>query len=366
MKKREILLNPGPVNTSPRVQQALLRGDMCHREAEFSALMASIRSKLLEAFDVEKNYKCVLITGSGTAALEMGVSSCLSPGRTLLVIDNGVYGDRIAQMADAYGLNKKVLSYEWGTPPNLEEIERALKEHPEIEVLAVVHHETTTGLLNPLQSITGLAKKYGVRVLADCISSLGGDPLDFDKIPLDFCIGTANKCIQGFPGVSFVLVRSPELERLESIPPRSLYFNLYKNYNAQEKGDALFTPAIQAHYAFDEALSEFLEETPAGRIERYRAAAELLRDGFKKLGLRFLIPENFHSNTLTSLELPEGMKYSRLHDRLKEKGFVIYAGQGNFNDRIFRVANMGDVRIEEFQAFLSALEDCLSEDGHGK
>ncbi len=337
----------------------MLRGDLCHREKEFSDLLGSIRRKLLEAFELEGEYSSVLISGSGTAALEMGVSSCLSPGKTMLVIQNGVYGERIAQIADAYRLQKHVLNYAWGAPPKLDDIETALKENPDIEVVAIVHHETTTGLINFLQPVGELAHKYQKRFLVDGISSLAGDEIDFAGSHIDFIVGTANKCIQGIPGVSFLLVRNSEWSRLENIPKRSVYFDLHGYHKAQEQGGSPFTPAIQAHYALDAALDELLEETVAGRIERYRSSAELLREGFSEMGLEYIIPAQYHSNSITAMKLPPGIAYSQLHDCLKEKGYVIYAGQGGLSQKIFRVANMGDIRQTEFERFICVLKEYL-------
>ena len=358
--KRTVLLNPGPVNITERVRQALLKPDLCHREKEFSDLMQSIRSKLVRAFGVENDFDAVLTTGSGTAALEMAVSSCLGEGQTMLVIRNGVYGDRIAAMAEAYGFDIQCLDTPWGVPPVLDDIEQALKHNPKIEVVALVHHETTTGLLNPVHEIGELVQKYKKRFLVDSISGLAGDPLDFDRAGVDFCVGTANKCLQGLPGVSFVLVRKTERARLGKIPERSHYLNLHKNLQAQENGDTLFTPAVQIHYALDAALDELLEETVKNRIQRYSQAAAILRKGFQEMGLEFIVPEEHRSNTLTALKLPEGVSYTTLHDRLKEKGFVIYAGQKKLSESIFRIANMGDITTEEFQRLLDTLKNCLS------
>jgi 2-aminoethylphosphonate-pyruvate transaminase len=358
--KRTVLLNPGPVNVTERVRHALLKPDLCHREKEFSDLMQSIRSKLVRAFEIQNDYDAVLTTGSGTAALEMAVCSCLGEGQSILVIRNGVYGDRIAAMADAYGFQTVCLDTPWGKPPVLDDIEQTLKQNPKIEVVALVHHETTTGLLNPVHEIGELVQKYKKRFLVDSISGLASDALDFNRAGIDFCVGTANKCLQGLPGVSFTLVRKTELARLEKIPERSLYFNLYKNHQAQEKGDVLFTPAVQIHYALDAALDELLEESVKGRIKRYSQAAAMLRKGFQEMGLDFIVPETHWSNTLTALKLPAGVTYTGLHDRLKEKGFVIYAGQKKLSESIFRIANMGDITTEEFQHLLDTLKNCLS------
>lgn len=354
---RTVLLNPGPVNVTDRVRQALMLPDLCHREKEFSDLMAAIRAKLLKAFDIEEGFTSALVSGSGTAALEMAVSSSLTPGRSMLVIQNGVYGERIGKICDVYKFNRHTLKLGWGEPPSLEDIENELKQNPDIEVVALVHHETTTGLLNPLKEVGELARRYEKVFLVDCISSLAGDEIDFNSI--DIAVGTANKCLQGFPGVSFVLFREKDLARLRKIPERTLYFNLTGYHKAQEAGGMLFTPAIPAHYALDVALDELIEETVAGRVTRYAKAARFLRAGFKDIGLEFLIPEGWRSNCLTSLRLPKGLGYEKLHDGLKANGFVIYAGQGKLSDNIFRIANMGDITQEEFERFLQTLKRIL-------
>lgn len=344
-----------------RVRNALLRGDLCHREEEFAQLMGSIRTKLVQVFGIEDEYTAVLVTGSGTAALEMAVSSCLTPKKSMLIVQNGVYGERIAKMAEVYHFEKHVLDYPWGTPPKLSDIENAFREHLDIEVVAMVHHETTTGLLNPIGPAGELARRYGKKFLVDCISSLGGDAVDFGAGSIDMAVGTANKCIQGLPGVSFVLFRKKDLCRLNNIPPRSCYFNLVEHHKAQESGNTLFTPAVQSHYALEAALEELMEETTAGRIRRYHAAAARFRKGFADMGLECLIPEAHRSNCLTALRLPGGLSYASLHDGLKEKGFVIYAGQGNLNSKIFRIANMGNIRPGEIDRCLQVLRECCAE-----
>ncbi len=357
--KRMVLLNPGPVNVTEAVARAQLRGDLCHREDEFQALAQGIRRKLTGAFGIDDAFTPVLITGSGTAALEMAVSSFVSPGRSLLVVSNGVYGERIAEIARTHDIGLSVLGTPWGTPPDLAAIEQALKTAPAIEAVALVHHETTTGLLNPLSEVSRLARRAGKKVLVDAISSLAGDAFDFDAA--DLVVGSANKCVQGLPGVSFALARKDDLARLGGLPARSLYMNLAANQRAQEAGKTLFTPAVQAHYAFDQALDELVEETVAGRVERTASAARTLRKGFAALKLEALLSAEWQSNVLTALKLPEGVTYPRLHDGLKARGFVVYAGQGNLESRAFRVANIGDVRMDEYEAFLKALGDTLAE-----
>jgi len=172
--KRPILLNPGPVNTSPRVQQALLKGDMCHREEEIQLLLQDIRKKIVRAFAPDGGYEVALLGGSGTAAMESAVSSCLSPGKKMLIVNNGVYGARLLSMARSYCFSTVEVHSPWVDPPNLSKIDKHLSEDPSIEVVAMVHHETTTGLINPVTGLGELVHQHRRIFLVDSVSGLGG------------------------------------------------------------------------------------------------------------------------------------------------------------------------------------------------
>jgi 2-aminoethylphosphonate-pyruvate transaminase len=209
-------------------------------------------------------------------------------------------------------------------------------------------------------AIGEIVKQYGRVLLVDSISGLGGEEIDLAAASIGLCVGTANKCIQGLPGVSFVLVQTSEMQRMQDLPPRTLYFHLPMLYAHQQRQSTPFTPAIQVMYALDEALQELLEEGVAQRVVRYRTAAHSLRNGFESLGLKCLLPPDQRSNTITSLELPAGFTYEALHDALKARGYVIYAGQGDLAAKVFRVANMGHLTIEQFQGFLAALKEVLT------
>jgi 2-aminoethylphosphonate-pyruvate transaminase len=356
--RQYILLNPGPVNVSPRVQQALLRGDLCHREEEFSDLLMAIRTKLLRAF-APSGYTAVPLSGSGTLAVEAMVSSALPEGRKLLVINNGVYGERMLRMAEAHCIPAIELRYDWTERPDLGQIEKTLTADPTIAAVALVHHETTTGLLNLVKEVGAITKRAGRLLLLDTVSALGSEELDLVRDGVDLCACTANKCIQGLPGVAFVLVRDEVMHAIQAYPRRSLYLHLPVHWEAHERRSIPFTPSVQAWYALDEALDELLEEGVAARVRRYHAAAALLREGFARLGLRLMLPPAYLSNSITSMFLPEGVTYPQLHDRLKERGFVIYEGQGKLQTSIFRVANMGHLTLDDFRRFLSALEEVL-------
>lgn len=354
-----ILLNPGPVNVSDRVREALLRPDICHREEEFSHLQTGIRQKVLKAFSPPKGYTVVLLTGSGTSAVEAALSSSMDTGERLLVINNGVYGERMTQMASAYGLDWVELKTSCRELPDLNQLEEVLSKDSSIRMVAMVHHETTVGLINPVQEIATLTQASGRRLLVDSVSGLGGEPLDLSEAAVDLCIGTAGKCIQGYPGVSFVLLRDDEAQRQKKISPRSLYLNLSLHLAEQEKGSTPFTPAVQVYYAFDEALEELLQEGLNARILRYRDSAQVLRKGFEALGLALYLPDACRSNSITSIGLPRDMSYEALHESLKHRGYVIYAGQGALRNTLFRVANMGALKRSDFEGFLRHFEEIL-------
>ncbi|GAX60896.1 2-aminoethylphosphonate aminotransferase [Candidatus Scalindua japonica] len=360
--KKMILLNPGPVCTSEKVRNSLLKGDMCHRESEFSTLLTNTRKKILQAFTPDGSYTTAIITGSGTASLEAGICSSVSQGKKILIINNGVYGERMSRIASVYKIDKVELKYDWSELPDINQIEETISQDTEIEVVAMVHHETTTGLINPINEAGAVIKKHGRTFFLDSISGLGGEEIDLVNDNVDICICTANKCIQGLPGLSFVLLKNNEVKRMRNIPPRSLYFNVISQLDEQEeKGECPFTPSVHTFYAFEEALDELLKEGVQGRIDRYKKASSYLRQEFKRLNLKLLLQEKLLSNTITALYLPENMTYTRLHDNLKERGFIIYAGQGELNKTIFRIANMGELTMEDLESLIKNLQEVLVE-----
>ena len=356
-----ILLNPGPVNVSERVRQALLKPDICHREAEFNDLIEGIRDKLVRAFAPGGNFVPILLTGSGTAAVEAAVTSCLPPGRRILVIKNGVYSQRISAIANAHKMQNMDIAGEWNERFETEPIQIALRQNRSIDVVCVVHHETSTGMLNPVKEIGAIAKKAGRFLLLDGVSSLGGEEIDFNSCNVGMIAGSSGKCIQGFPGVGFVLVRRDLMEQMVTYEHRSVYFHLPTYYKQQEEGSVPFTPAVQLYYAFDEALNELLEEEVVNRIARYRKLARIIRNRMRAIRMKFYLREPLWSSTLTAFNLPEGVFYDHLHDLLRDRGYVMYAGQAQLAESIFRVANMGALTEAHITGFLDAFEEALPE-----
>lgn len=347
-----ILLNPGPVNLSARVRQALVNPDLCHRESEFSELQNEIRARLLAVYALDEAWAAVLVTGSGTAAVEAMIASLVPDTGHLLVLENGVYGERMSAIAKAHRINRSSLQHPWQAPLDLDRIKAKLVDNPQITHVAMVHHETTTGRLNRLAEVSALCKARGVGLLVDAVSSFGAEQIDFGGIAA--CAATANKCLHGAPGVSFVMVRR---DVLRSAARRSLYLDLANYCAEQDNSSTPFTPSIPVFYALHEALIEFEEQGGwRSRHRRYRELIALARDGLITLGVEPLLPFEDTSVVLNAFRLPPGMSYLALHDGLKGRGFVIYAGQGAFARTLFRISTMGTIDRGDVERLVAAVQ----------
>lgn len=356
-----VLLSPGPANTSERVRQALTRGDMCHREPEFDDLARRIRLGLTQSLHLADTHHAILVTGSGTAAMEMAVVSSVRSDRALLVVDNGIYGDRLHRIAVAHGITTYRVTGEWDRPIDPAAVQATLRRHPDVDAVACVFHETTTGVLNPVAEIGALTEATDAVFVVDAISATGIETPDLPGIRADMICGTANKGLHALPGIAFLLVsRTKGMERIRQAPTRSVYLNA-ATYHPGQNAAVPFTPAIQICYALDEAIAEFVERGGyTARTAEYRARAARLRSGFAALGLDVLVAEPHRSNSVTALTLPTGVAYGPLHDRLKAKGFVIYKGQGPLADSHFRVSNMGELSLQTLDGFIGELATALA------
>ena len=362
MAEREwILLNPGPANTSASVREALVMPDLCHREPECFEMMRRCREAIVRLAGGGADWTSVLFTGSGTAAVEATICAAVPAGGTLLVVDNGVYGDRMLKIARAHGIATVAVRCDIFTPVRPADVEAALVAHPEASHVAVVHHETTTGLLNPVAELARVAERHGRRLVVDAMSSLFGESLDLGQQALDFVTASANKCLQGIPGVSFVLARRRALAELEGRPARSVYLDLHGHFASQERDNTPFTPAVQVLHAMEQALTELAEEGLERRIARYADNARVLRAGMARLGVEALGTPAGRSNILTTFRLPTDIGYVALHDAMKRRGYIIYAGQGDIRTYAFRVSNMGTLTPKDMDSVVAAFEEAIAE-----
>jgi 2-aminoethylphosphonate-pyruvate transaminase len=349
-----ILLNPGPVTLTERVRQAMQREDLCHREPEFAELALDIKARLAKVYpDAAKDYEAILLTGSGTCAVEAMLSTIVPQDGKALVVTNGVYGERMAKMVTSHGKKLELVTSSWHEPMNLIEVENRLSEDSSITHVIAVHHETTTGRLNDVAKLGEICKHKNVALLLDCVSSFGAEAIEFDAWNLEACAGTANKCLHGVPGISFVLVKRSLFDSCPSAAA-SLYLDLYPYYKEQQQGYSPFTPAVHVSYALHEALLE-LEEIGGwtARLRDYSILSEKIRQGLKQLGIETFLDEQDYSVVLTSFNLPSNTTYEQLHKFLKKNGFVIYTGQGGLKNSIFRIANMGDLQSDDIERLLN-------------
>lgn len=360
--KRNILLNPGPATTTETVKNAMVVPDICPRELEFGELTLSVRNDLIKAAHGEKNHTCVMLTSSGTGGVEACLTSVIPHDKKVFILNNGAYGERMQKICDAYSIGHVDYNEEWGRALDLKVVEDYLRKYQgEISHLAFIHHETTVGILNPLDEISAIAAKYNVEIIVDAMSSFAGMKIDVEKSGIHYLVSSSNKCIQGMAGISFVIANLKSLLKTREIKPRNFYFNLLENHLYLEKNKQfLFTPPVQTLYALRQAVTEYFEEGPEFRFARYASMYEIMKKKVLELGFKFLIEEKHHAKLLTAILEPKSPHYSfnEMHDYLFERGFTIYPGKvGNVNT--FRLSNIGDIHPKDIEDFLEVFEEYL-------
>lgn len=360
--KDKVLFTPGPLTTSRTVKQAMLR-DLGSRDFEFIGLVKEIRRKLVEAGQASQSeYTAVIMQGSGTFGLEAVISSTVPPDGRLLVIINGAYGKRIAKIASILKVETVTLECLENTTPDLQRIEDTLKTDPKISSVAVVHCETTTGIVNPIKEIGRIVAKSGAKYFVDAMSSFGAVPVNLAECNIDYLVSSANKCVEGVPGFSFVLCKLSSLEETTGYA-RSMSFDLLGQYQGFEKnGQFRFTPPTHALLAFRQALTELEAEGGVpGRAQRYRQNYETLIAGMRQIGFReYLRPED-QGYIITSFLYPEdNFCFEEFYERLNEKGYVIYPGKVS-DANCFRIGNIGRIFEPDVRALLAAIRQTIAE-----
>jgi len=363
--KDKILFTPGPLTTSQTVKQAMMR-DLGSRDSEFIGLVKDIRLKLVELGQADPDeYTAVLMQGSGTFGLEAVVSSTVPPDGKLLVIINRAYGKRIAKIASVLKIDTVTLEYPENTTPDLEEIDDTLKAEQEITNVSVVHCETTTGIINPIREIGKFVAKSGAKYFVDAMSSFGAVPVNLAECNIDYLVSSANKCIEGVPGFSFILCKLSSLKETAGYA-RSLSFDLLAQYQGFEKnGQFRFTPPTHALAAFRRALAELeIEGGVPGRAERYRKNYETLVAGMRQMGFKEYLRPDKQGYIITSFLYPEDDKFrfEEFYDRLNEKDYVIYPGKVS-DANCFRIGNIGRIFEPEIRALLGAIRETITEMG---
>jgi 2-aminoethylphosphonate-pyruvate transaminase len=310
-------------------------------------------------------YECVIIQGSGTFSVEAALSSAVAANGKLLALSNGAYGQRIIQIAKVQKIELTTLVYAEDVKPTAADVDAALTQDPAITHVAIIHSETTTGLINPIAEIGAVVKKHKRRFIVDAMSSFGGLPIDLAKGDIDFIVSSANKCIEGVPGFGFILAKREALLECEG-RARSLSLDVYAQWKGLEgNGQFRFTPPTHSLLAFHQALEELdAEGSVTARAERYRANYTTLLTGMRAMGFKEYLQPNDQGYIIVSFRFPEHPKFDfeEFYKRLNDKGYVIYPGKVS-NADCFRIGCIGRLFPADFTALLAAIRETKDEMG---
>lgn len=343
--KRFILLNPGPVLTTATVKNSMIQYDLCHRDRDFSALLGKLKVDLLPLFGADESYRVLFISGSGTAGLEAMLASLVPRGRGVLVLSNGAFGERLNGILELHQVPTVYLRYEWGETIPVEAVEAALIEHPDLWGVVMNHHETSVGLLNPVDEVGRLCTTHGKVLLLDAISSFGAERTDVLKQNIGACVTSSNKCLHSVTGISIICVRKDLLDGLAEVEPRSFYLDLYKHYRyLEDSNQTPFTPNVTSFFALERAVRELIEEGTGRRHREYVWRNSFLRRELGRLGFEFLTATGQESATILTVGVPPDIDYRRFYNLMKGYGFLVYDCKPPLADRYFQVANMGDLK----------------------
>lgn len=360
--ERKILLNPGPATTTDSVKMAQVVPDICPREKEFADIMRQMRKDLVKvAHGVEGKHTSVLFCGSGTINIDICLNSLLPEGKKVLVINNGAYSTRAVEVCEYYGLPHIDLRQPIFDIPSLAEVERTLGENPDIALVYTTHHETGTGLLNPIRKIGEIAHRYGAVFVVDTTSSLGMIPFDIVKDNVDFCMASAQKGLMAMSGLSFIIGDRELIERSKDYPRRSYYCNLYLQYSFFEKtGEMHFTPPVQVVYALRQAIKEYFDEGEENKFVRHARVNRAIHEGIEKLGLEYVIDRDKESGLVVSVKYPDlpQWDFNKVHDYCYERGFTIYPGKISTTDT-FRLCSLGAIDEKDITDFFEVFADAL-------
>ena len=360
--KRNILLNPGPSTTTDTVKMAQVVPDICPREREFAQIMDGIRKDLVKIVHGNpEKYTSVLFCGSGTMNIDVCINSLLPEGKKALIVNNGAYSARAAEICSYYGLPHIDLKFPADELPDLELVEKTLKENDDIALVHTTHNETGTGILNPIREIGALAHKYGAVFTVDTTSTYAMRPIDIEKENVDFCMASAQKGLMAMTGLSFIVGDRSIIEKSKDYPKRSYYCNLFLQYDYFEKtGEMHFTPPVQTIYAAIQALKEYWEEGEKAKWDRHTRVFNAVNEGLDRLGFRQVIKPEWRAGLVSTAIYPDDpcWNFEKIHDYCYEKGFTIYPGKISTTDT-FRLCALGSIDEDDIKDFFEVFEEAL-------
>ena len=354
------LLTPGPLTTSLKTKQAMLH-DWGSRDASFIETNRRVRNEILAIVDAEKTHVCVPMQGSGTFAVEATIATLLPRDGKALILVNGAYGQRMTKMLDYMGRAYIVLETLEDTPPSLTELEVTLKADSTITHVLVVHCETTSGILNPLEEVAEIVAKHGRSFIIDAMSAFGAIPLSTKNIQFDAVMASSNKCLEGVPGMGFAVIRQSALERCQG-NAHSLSLDMYEQWITMENTNQWrFTPPTHVIVALDAAISQFVDAGGVeGRNKRYSNNRKILVDGMRGMGFETLLPDHLQAPIIVTFKMPSnpGFNFQFFYDQLKDEGFIIYPGKLTVSPS-FRIGCIGNLGADEMEGVLAAVKEII-------
>ncbi len=358
------LLTPGPLTTAPETKQAMLH-DWGSRDAGFIETNASVRRRILTIANAAQDHVCVPLQGSGTFAVEATLGTLVPRGGKSLILINGAYGQRMAKIHDYMARAYETLETPEDTPPDPQDVERIIKGDGDITHVIMVHCETTSGILNPVEEIAEICAAQGRAFIIDAMSAFGAIEIDAQKVHFDAVMASSNKCLEGVPGMGFAIIRKSALETCKG-NAHSLSLDLYDQWQAMEANNQWrFTPPTHVIAAFSKALDLYdAEGGLAGRHARYAANHRILIDGMRDMGFKTLLSDNLQAPIIVTFHIPGDAKFvfQSFYDALKDKGFVIYPGKLTVADS-FRIGCIGQLGETEMTGALEAVRQTLTEMG---
>jgi 2-aminoethylphosphonate-pyruvate transaminase len=365
--KRNVLLNPGPATTSDAVKYAQVVPDICPREQEFVDVMTRVRKELVKIVHGDPGvYTAVIFTGSGTIIQDVCVNSLVPEAKKLLVVNNGAYSARMVEIAEHYHIDCVDLKFPSTGLPDLDAVKEALEKDPDVAVVATVHHETGTGVLNPVKEIGRIAHDHGCVFVVDTISTYGLRPIDIAAENIDFLMSSAQKGLAGMTGASWLVGKIDEIIKSKDHPARSYYCNLFMQYDFFERvGEMHFTPPVQTIYALEQAIKEYWVEGEQARWLRLTKCWEAIHRGLEEIGLASIIDKEIQGKLVVTVKAPEDGKFDffKLHDYCYEHGFTIYPGK-MFGLQTFRLCNLGIITEKDIEDFFVVAKEAFREMGY--
>ena len=356
------LLTPGPLTTSYSTKEAMLH-DWGSRDQQFIDLNQSIRDSLVKLIDGQNTYQCVPMQGSGTFAVESMISSLTTKDSNILILINGAYGQRMKKMCDY--LNRNTIEYEVPEHEthNLNKLEEIIDQNKRLTHVFAVYCETTSGILNPINEIANLVKNKKLSLFIDAMSAFGALPLSSKNITFDAVAASSNKCLEGVPGVGFILVKNNVIENAKG-NSHSLSLDLYDQWQAMEKNKQWrFTPPTHVLAAFSQAIKEHEKEGGVdGRYKRYKKNCQIICNGMKELGFEQLLPDELQAPIIITFKQPKdsNFNFEKFYNALSEKDFLIYPGKLTVAET-FRVGCIGNLNENDMKETLLAVEEVVNE-----